>query len=138
MSRESPEPISAGMSEEDCAAASDRTPALPVLFQIVGASLGLGRARFSFVCGRLTTPLGRPEVLGVGAWAWRKAAPTSNASRAAAARFAGFASDSRRSAAPTAIQRPAKKVMARYSGRSGATGLAGWRAASTTEMLELC
>src|SRR5271166_1353831 len=133
MSRESPEPISAGMSEEDCAAASGRTPVLPALFQIVGASLGLGRVRFSFVCGRLTTPLGRPEVLGVGAWAWRKAPATSKASRAAAARFAGFASDSRRSAAPTAIQRPAKKVMARYSGRSGATGLFFFNDTATTE-----
>ena len=79
---------------------------------------------------------------GPRCWAWAPAhasspRPPCSASSARAARATDESSDSRKSAPPTAIHNPAKNVMARYSGRSGATGFTGWRAESTTEMFEL-
>src|ERR1700722_18374827 len=73
ISRKSPGLMGAGMGVESCVPAVDGGPvaatASPASFQIAGASFGLGTLLVSSVCGKLATPAGRPDVLGVGACA---------------------------------------------------------------------
>ena len=103
--------MGAGMGDADCVPASGGMPACPGLSQVSGAVLGLGKIRVSGVAGNRTTPVGKPEVLGVGAWACIAAPASTAASRTAPARITEGRIDSIRNAPPIASQRPAKSVI---------------------------
>src|SRR4051794_11457507 len=136
MSRRSPGTIGAATGADDRVAA----PGIPAesaagTVHTGGASLGFGTALLSRVWGIFATPVGRPDVVGVGAWALDMEAPAPRSATIASRKRAGDGwMDSSNSAQPPAIHKPAKRVMAIYSGRFGAAGLAGGRASSTTQI----
>ena len=71
-SSRSPGPIGAAITIPGVAVAPGGTPARLIpcdAFQTAGASFALGRLFFSVDCGMRATPVGRPDVLGVGACA---------------------------------------------------------------------
>ena len=57
------------MGDADRVPVAAVSPAWPASFQTAGDSIALGEFRGCCDEGSRTTPVGRPEVLGVGAWA---------------------------------------------------------------------
>src|SRR4051794_1933903 len=88
------------------------TPASPAAPHTGGASLGLGLVLLSGVWCIRATPVGRPDVLGVGACAGNVIPAAPNASAATRTRACDGRIDSSSNAVPMAIHVATNNVMA--------------------------